>query len=444
MLFYGLLGILMEFPNLALRFWFMTTLEIEVAHIGFMMSTAAIPWTLKPLYGLVSDTFPIAGLRRKPYIITCNLLCAALWCVLSVTEQTQTTVLVCLVAIQLVTCFADVMYDAAMVALSQDEEGDQAGEFQSLCWAWRSGGAFVAAGAGGVALHYTTPQTVFALQTVPPLLLVLTATLLFTEAPCRTAPVSATTSLRRIVDAASLPGLWKPAVFVFVFAATPGSGTAWFYYMVNELHFSPNIMGILACIRHGSMMVGAILYRRYCRGVPFRRFFGCLVLASSMLSLTPLVLLYHWNRAVGISDLFFVSGDDVFLAALGQVAMMPCLVLAAKLCPKGIEASLYATFVSTINVAGIVSEYLGSSLTLLIGISHADFGQMDVLILICSASSLIPLCFLCFLPAGGVADVAQGQVGGRDPALHGNSTGRDDYELTGEGLDEMIGLTKGV
>ena len=59
----------------------------------------------------------------------------------------------------------------------------------------------------------------------------------------------------------------------------------------------------------------------------------------------------------GVGGAGFVGGDDVFLAALGQVAMMPCLVLAAKLCPVGIEASLYATFISLLNTSGIGSEY---------------------------------------------------------------------------------------
>jgi hypothetical protein len=34
---------------------------------------AHIPWMIKPLYGFVTDTFPINGLRRQPYIIICGL-----------------------------------------------------------------------------------------------------------------------------------------------------------------------------------------------------------------------------------------------------------------------------------------------------------------------------------------------------------------------------------
>jgi hypothetical protein len=41
------------------------------------------PWNLKILYGLMSDNFPIAGARRKPYIVVMSLISAV--CILFVT-----------------------------------------------------------------------------------------------------------------------------------------------------------------------------------------------------------------------------------------------------------------------------------------------------------------------------------------------------------------------
>jgi len=40
------------------------------------------------------------------------------------------------------------------------------------------------------------------------------------------------------------------------------------------------------------------------------------------------------SRALGLSNELFVLGDSVVLTVLGQVAFMPVLVLAAKLCPE--------------------------------------------------------------------------------------------------------------
>lgn len=119
-----------------------------------------------------------------------------------------------------------------------------------------------------------------------------------------------------------------------------------------------------------------------------------------------LLLINNVNRAWGLPDVLFVGGDDVFLAAMGQVAMMPCLVLPAKLCPEGIEASLYATFIALMNASGILSEYLGASLTAMFDVTHDDFDNLGRLVILCASTSLIPLCFLCLLPRGNVADLA--------------------------------------
>ncbi len=40
------------------------------------------------------------------------------------------------------------------------------------------------------------------------------------------------------------------------------------------------------------------------------------------------------SRALGLSNELFVLGDSVVLTVLGQVAFMPVLVLAAKMCPE--------------------------------------------------------------------------------------------------------------
>jgi hypothetical protein len=40
---------------------------------------------------------------------------------------------------------------------------------------------------------------------------------------------------------------------------------------------------------------------------------------------------------------------------------MPIFVLAARLCPKGMEATMYATIMSFLNLGGVVSVQLGAN-----------------------------------------------------------------------------------
>ena len=41
-----------------------------------VISTTSLPWYIKPVYGLVSDSFPICGSYRKAYLIIASVVTA--------------------------------------------------------------------------------------------------------------------------------------------------------------------------------------------------------------------------------------------------------------------------------------------------------------------------------------------------------------------------------
>ena len=92
------------------------------------------PWLIKPLYGLLSDFFPIFGRRRVSYLFLSSSLAAAggfLAAALGTSEYG--TLLVLFTAMGLGLAFTDVLADAVMV-----ENGRQhglTGAFQSVQWA---------------------------------------------------------------------------------------------------------------------------------------------------------------------------------------------------------------------------------------------------------------------------------------------------------------------
>mmetsp|Transcript_74753 Transcript_74753/g.132041 ORF Transcript_74753/g.132041 Transcript_74753/m.132041 type:complete len:99 (+) Transcript_74753:127-423(+) len=76
---------------------------------------------------------------------------------------------------------------------------------------------------------------------------------------------------------------------------------------------------------------------------------------------------------------------------------MPVLVLAARICPPGVEATLFAGLMSIFNAGGIVSRQLGAALTDYLGITSTQFENLALLVLITNLSSLLPLPFLRLL-----------------------------------------------
>ncbi len=55
--------------RLATSFYLKDSLGLSPSQVAALMGVAMSPWILKPLYGLLSDTVPVAGYRRRPYLL---------------------------------------------------------------------------------------------------------------------------------------------------------------------------------------------------------------------------------------------------------------------------------------------------------------------------------------------------------------------------------------
>ena len=73
------------------------------------------------------------------------------------------------------------------------------------------------------------------------------------------------------------------------------------------------------------------------------------------------------------------------------------LVLAAKICPPGVEATLFAALMSVFNAGGVVSGALGAGVTEYFGVTSDDFTNLFYVVLLCNLSSLVPLVGLGWL-----------------------------------------------
>ncbi|RZS21018.1 hypothetical protein BHM03_00053623 [Ensete ventricosum] len=116
-----------------------------------------------------------------------------------------------------------------------------------------------------------------------------------------------------------------------------------------------------------------------------------------------------------ISDVLFVKGiyrdiriaDSIYVViisglqeSLFQFKILPFSVLMAQICPSGCEGSVMAFSMSAVALATIISGYLGVALAMSIGVSGADFSGFSVGILIQAACTVLPLCWISWIPDG--------------------------------------------
>jgi hypothetical protein len=101
---------------------------------------------------------------------------------------------------------------------------------------------------------------------------------------------------------------------------------------------------------------------------------------------------------LGIPDTWFVILDDIVLSIFGQITFMPIMILAAKMCPPGTEAMLYAAIMSANNLSGSFGKILGGFLMKFMQITDNDFTNLPLLMIITNLSGLTPLLFLNYVP----------------------------------------------
>eukprot|EP00798_Chlamydomonas_sp_ICE-L_P004597 gene4598-14788_t len=171
-----------------------------------------------------------------------------------------------------------------------------------------------------------------------------------------------------------------------------------FYFQTNELGFTPEFLGRVSLVAAIASLIGVILYNNTgLKRLPVRRIiFWCIILGF-LLGSTTLILVSGLNRKIGLSDQLFVLGDSVILVALGKLSLMPIMVLAARICPEGVEATLFATLMSILNAGSFVGTAIGAAMTEGLGVTSTNFDHLFVLILLCNVLSLLPAPFICLL-----------------------------------------------
>ena len=174
---------------------------------------------------------------------------------------------------------------------------------------------------------------------------------------------------------------------------------AFLFFKTEKLGFDADFLGQINFISRICMLVGIGIYNTSLKKVPLRTLFKWAIIFGFFVGSTQLILISGYNRTLGISDEVFALGDSAVLTVLSQLTFMPLLVLAAQVCPEGVEATLFATLMSILNSGSFVGTSLGAGLTSLFGVTSENFDNMFALVSTCLLLSLTPLLFLGFVPA---------------------------------------------
>jgi folate/biopterin transporter len=398
----GILGL----SRLAVSFFLKDELLLSPVQVSALLGIVFLPWMIKPVFGFISDGLPIFGYRRRPYLILSGILGSVSWMSLATIVHTSWAATLAIALSSLSVAMSDVIVDSLVVERARGESQAKAGSLQSLCWGASAIGGLITAYFSGLLLQYFTTRTVFGITALFPLIVSGVAWLI-SESPVskdtsesnQTNPLPIKHQLKQLRQAITQKAIWLPTAFVFIWQATPNAESAFFYFATNELHFEPEFLGRVNLVTSFASLAGVWIFQRFLKSIPFRVIFAWSTVLSSMLGMTMLLLVTHTNRLLGIDDHWFSLGDSLILTVMGKIAFMQVMVLAARLCPSGVEATLFALLMSVFNSAGTVSQALGALITYWLGITATNFDSLWLLVIITNLSTLLPLPFINWLPA---------------------------------------------
>lgn len=159
-------------PWMAISYQLKDKLQLSPSASQSALTFAFMPWSVKPLYGILSDCVPIKGSRRISYLMISGILSFISWLILGLCETIRMSSLYMtglLVLQNFGTAMADVVIDAMIAEATRKERADYAGDLQSMSWFAMALGGMFGSVVGGFALSAVDVKGIFLFFTIFPL-----------------------------------------------------------------------------------------------------------------------------------------------------------------------------------------------------------------------------------------------------------------------------------
>jgi hypothetical protein len=410
----------------------------DAAGIGFWLG---LPWSMKMIVGVASDAFPILGSRRKAYLILGTLCSLVGYALVAWSVTTRDGYLAAMLLVVIGFMIQDVVADALSVEVARSD--DEVAQVQTLGRVALLVGTISVGYASGVAAAALGPRPVFAIAAALPVVVAVAA--LFIRVPPRAAAVSPAAApadgpleggrtrlvlgvglayaafsvglelldipfTQEIVLAVSAVlivvllrqiGLSRAvaisAFVIFLFRAVPGVGQGYSYWAIDHLGFDQQFLGLLAQVSSVLSLAGLLVFRKTITRRPVSFTIFWVTIAGFLLSLPTIGLFYGVNEWFGLSPRAFAFIDTTISAPLGQLAMVPMLVLIAKSAPEGAEATMFAVMASLMNLALSASELGTRYLNTAFAVTQQDYAGLGRLMILASLIGLVPVLALPLL-----------------------------------------------
>eukprot|EP00418_Pyrodinium_bahamense_P000708 CAMPEP_0179017378 /NCGR_PEP_ID=MMETSP0796-20121207/3807_1 /TAXON_ID=73915 /ORGANISM="Pyrodinium bahamense, Strain pbaha01" /LENGTH=560 /DNA_ID=CAMNT_0020713103 /DNA_START=58 /DNA_END=1740 /DNA_ORIENTATION=+ len=425
---------------------------VPAPQVQIFNGIASLPWALKPILGLLSDVLPIGGYNKAPYMLLVSVLGTAgfLYVGLMPHDQTSITmVVVCFVLFSLQCSVCDLLSEAKYAERMQAAP-KHGPALLTYVWFGLQIGGFVAVSTAGTVIHSWGPKANFLIAAVPAASIIVPVALGYVEEKCVSRAELAEVRNRyyqqweacglcllMLVGSALMLfcGLCKHdpqlncvvalsigAVILIAFSlvlspviakfnafsliqtalGVSTSGASFYFYTdTPEMypegpHFSEffynTVMGVAGSV---CALLGILFYQRYMSTWRYRSMLVFTNLVLSGFAALDILMFARVNVKLGIPDHILVLGLSIFESIIAQWQWMPQVVILSYLCPKGMEATMYALLAGCHNMGNTIASNAGALLLRELGVQPrgepGESRQFELLWVAATVSTILPL-----------------------------------------------------
>jgi folate/biopterin transporter len=399
-------------------FFIFASYGVNAARMQIYSGVVQLPWSIKPVFGLISDVFPIGGFKKRPYMLLTSIFGVASMLAIGMLPQgflSINGIVVCMVVCTTQYSVCDLLSEAAYAERIQDNP-KRGPCLVSYVWGGVTVMSTIAVALSGCIIDYD-PRLAFSISAFAAtavflplmgnylqerkltddevingraralqqkevcllcgIMLLANVSLTFTGLAFDNVALNATVAvIFTLILLFSFTMLLTPVVAKFnafqllQSACSLSISSASFYFYTDSPeeypegpHFSIVFYSsVLGFIGSCMSLLGVFCYQRYMSKWRYRSLLLFTNIFLFVLSMMDVVMFSRINLKIGIPDHYMVIGATISESLVAQWQWMPSVVILSYLCPQGLEATMYALLAGCASFGNIVANDLGALL----------------------------------------------------------------------------------
>ena len=425
--------------ELSINYLFKNKFNIEPKTFTYIMSISRIPWLIKPIFGIISDFFPIFGYRRKMYIILLGIINLFSYLLMSLYSNNLMFSFLLLFITNCVGSFSSVLGQAIIVELNSniDEDMNNLMTMENFVGNF---GYLIASYLEGILIEKFNIENVFLISAGISILFFISGGFLnekkikkfnYNYIKLKDIKVNKENDNKNInVNNHNIfieenqnineknfnldndikqnknnnnlllyikqKKIIIALLIILLVQSFPLYTDPFFYYCDEVLNFSPSQFGYINVF--GTLLSLFFIYLYNYFEINNKKTKFILIILSIIRTLTKLIHFFIYKFNFSINKFYLVFIINSLNYAIEQTILLPICNLSGNLSPSNMEGSVFSIFMSINNFGGILGGIIGVWYANFLGIKKNNFNNLGKLILFCNFSVAINIYILYNIP----------------------------------------------